>query len=238
MKKFLVLMLTVFSVSVFAVSDFVKKQYPVGDDVKAVIEYDAYAVLYDKVSQNPIWVICEVGPEALIANVERKDCFDKDQNGNGADPKSFSGENLDTGHQAPCGYFLISFLRMKESFYMTNMCGQDPNLNRGIWKKLEQQVLEWVRNNYSFVVVCGPVWIGKEHRKTHNGVWVPEAFFKTIWNTKTNEKISFIFPNHKIDKEAKLSDFVVTSLEVKHATGREFFPKAKEVDFKTILNWK
>ena len=46
---------------------------------------------------------------------------------------------------------------MSESFLLTNMSPQAPSFNRGIWKRLEEQVRFWAIEKDSILVVSGPV---------------------------------------------------------------------------------
>ena len=69
---------------------------------------------------------------------------------------------------------------MSASFLMSNMRLQRPGFNRGIWKKLEEQVRAWAIENETVYVVTGLVLqdglpgIGK------NVVGVPEKFYKVL----------------------------------------------------------
>ncbi|MFA5032299.1 MAG: DNA/RNA non-specific endonuclease [bacterium] len=46
---------------------------------------------------------------------------------------------------------------MSESFYMSNMSPQTAGFNRGVWKRLEDKVRAYARDNDEIYVVTGPV---------------------------------------------------------------------------------
>ena len=115
---------------------------------------------------------------------------------------------------------------MQESFYMTNICPQHHNLNRGDWKELEDACREWAAKEGKIYIVCGPVLykqkhktIGREHRIT-----VPEAFFKVILcpGSTPPKAIGFLYKNtagnHPLDSYVNSVD------QVERITGIDFFP--------------
>ena len=116
---------------------------------------------------------------------------------------------------------------MKESFYMTNICPQHPNLNSGDWNELEQTCHRWAEQQPVYIV-CGPIlykksraeYIGKEHK-----IRVPEAFFKVVLTgvEKGNLRaIGFIYKNAEGNRP--LDAYVNTVDEVERITGIDFFP--------------
>ena len=59
------------------------------------------------------------------------------------DGQSYRGSGYDRGHLKPAADSKGSMEEMESSFLMTNMAPQTPNLNRGIWKQLEEAVRNW-----------------------------------------------------------------------------------------------
>ena len=115
---------------------------------------------------------------------------------------------------------------MKESFYMTNICPQHPNLNGGDWHELEQVCRRWAADGPVYIV-CGPIlyknsspqYIGKEHR-----IRVPEAFFKVILAGVENGKpraIGFIYKNTAGNRP--LDSYVNSIDQVERITALDFF---------------
>jgi endonuclease G len=83
---------------------------------------------------------------------------------------------------------------MQSSFLMTNMAPQSPNLNRGIWKELEERVRDWGLTYHEVHVTCGPsdLTLGT----LPSGVRVPAAFWKVVMRTDPDTTcLAFRFPN-------------------------------------------
>ena len=122
---------------------------------------------------------------------------------------------------------------MQESFYMTNICPQNHNLNRGDWKELEEACRLWAKKEGKIYIVCGPVLYRQKHRtigKKHK-ITVPEAFFKVILCTNSNppKAIGFIYKNtsgnHPLDTYVNSVDEVERITE----TGeKSFFAEIKD----------
>ena len=71
---------------------------------------------------------------------------------------------------------------MEESFYMSNICPQNPNLNRGDWNDLEEKSHANGQKKYGAVyIACGPIYDTKRPKRIgNNKVAVPHAFYKVI----------------------------------------------------------
>ena len=70
---------------------------------------------------------------------------------------------------------------MSSSFYMSNMSPQDPSFNRGIWKKLEEQIRSWAVGNKEIYVVTGPVLTNGPYQTIGiNKVAIPKHYYKVV----------------------------------------------------------
>ena len=115
---------------------------------------------------------------------------------------------------------------MRESFYMTNICPQHHNLNRGDWKELEDDCRRWVEVSGTIYIVCGPIlykndisYIGKERK-----IRVPNAFFKVILaglDEGSPRAIGFIYKNASGNNP--LDHYVNSVDQVERITGLDFF---------------
>ena len=115
---------------------------------------------------------------------------------------------------------------MDECFLMTNMCPQTHALNAGVWNSIEQQCRSWAKKYGKVYIVCGPIYLNKQHRKLgKNKVVVPDAFFKVILRTGKNpQAIGFICRN-QTETGLQKKDFVNSVDEVERITGYDFFSK-------------
>lgn len=187
----------------------------------------AYTVSYNHDMRNPNWVAWVLTKDHTTGAAKRKDFdFEDDEDmpspvGTKAD---YYNTGYDRGHMCPAGDCHWSVEAMQDCFLMTNMCPQNNNLNRGIWNTIEQQCRTWAEKYGKIYIVCGPVYLNKQHRRLgKNKVVVPEAFFKVVLCMEgTPKAIGFICRNQS-QKGKKKTDFVNTVDDVERITGYDFF---------------
>ena len=76
---------------------------------------------------------------------------DPDVRGAKAYTGDYTKSGYDRGHMAPAADMKWSKQAMEESFYMSNICPQNPNLNRGDWNDLEEKSRQWAKKLWSRV---------------------------------------------------------------------------------------
>ena len=99
---------------------------------------------------------------------------------------------------------ICSAIGMSECFYYDNMYPQTPNLNRGIWKKLEVQERHKAIDNDSIMVFIGSY--GKSGTIGNDNVFVPSMCWKAIYIFTTGQWEIHIFSNDDDAKETDLTD--------------------------------
>jgi len=203
-------------------------EIPEGADGQ-VIEYEAFTISYNEKYEQANWVAYHLTKQEVEdQKVERKDNFraDKQVQTGSATPTDYKKSGYDRGHLAPAADMRWSKEAMSESFYMTNMSPQTKELNRGIWKKLEEKSRDWAVENGSIYIVTAGILKGKLKTIGKNEVAIPEYYYKVILDYQEPEikAIAFIMPN-KDPEKAPLRDFVVSIDEVEKKTGLDFFPK-------------
>lgn len=72
---------------------------------------------------------------------------------------AFSGTKHDRGHLAPNNAFSWHLCATYKTFTMANMAPQLANFNRGVWLRLEKQVLYWAVTEGPIFVVTGPIYV-------------------------------------------------------------------------------
>lgn len=88
----------------------------------------------------PNWVAWELNSSKLIERESRAGHFYPDPDiprGIAVETGDYSNSGYDRGHMCPAADNKWDKQAMRESFYMTNICPQHHNLNRGDWKELE-----------------------------------------------------------------------------------------------------
>ena len=195
-----------------------------------ILKRKNYTLSFNKELNIPNWVSWSLDKEKLVERVSRKRYgFKPDPNINPSQAvvtQDYANSGYDRGHMCPAGDSRWSGEAMKESFYMTNICPQHPNLNGGDWHELEQACRRWAEKDKLYIV-CGPILykkalnppIGKEHK-----IRVPDAFFKVILTgvEKGNPRaIGFIYKNSAGNRP--LDSYVNSIDQVERITGLDFF---------------
>ena len=216
-----------------------------------ILKRKNYTLSFNKETNMADWVAWRLDKKKLTERVSRKGY------GFRPDPdlsqkqavvtQDYAHSGYDRGHMCPAGDSRWSSEAMKESFYMTNICPQHPNLNGGDWHELEQACRRWASEGPVYIV-CGPIlykksspqYIGKEHR-----IRVPEAFFKVILAGVEKDKpkaIGFIYKNTAGNRS--LDSYVNSIDQVERITGLDFFSalpdkveNAVEKEYK-MKDWK
>ncbi len=210
---------------------------PTGGEIE---KYAGFTLEYNEQTEQAKWVAYELTRMEVRGSVDRTDNFKADPNisTGSADLSDYKKSGYDRGHLAPAGDMKWSREAMNESFFMSNMSPQLPAFNRGIWKKLEEQVREWAVDNDKILVVTGPIITKGYETIGENEVAIPAFYYKVILDiTEPNIKgIGFILPNKKV--EDPLSEYAMTIDEVERATGIDFFyqlPDEKETILESRL---
>lgn len=191
-----------------------------------IIQRTGYTLSYDVKNKTPQWVAWELTKAETKGNEERTNDFQPDPDVIGAKVVTYdySGSGYDRGHMAPAGDMKWNKKAMQESFYMSNICPQNHNLNTENWNDLEVKSREWARRYGKVYIVCGPIYNGKhtEYIGDHR-VKVPDAFFKVILINTNNKQcaLGFLFENES--GERPLKKYLTPVDEIEKITGMDFF---------------
>lgn len=192
-----------------------------------VITHKGYSVSYNYDWKIPNWVAYELTDWEVEGEVPRYDKFKPDpmvpQNVT-ATTNDYKHSGYDRGHMAPAADMKWDEQAMKESFYLSNICPQNPNLNGGVWKYLEEQVRDLASQKGKIFVVCGPIVNDTSTTIGENKVVVPQAFFKVLLQKENNEihTIGFVYENKS--GKRPMSTYAMTVDEVEEITKIDFFP--------------
>lgn len=170
----------------------------------------AYVSLYDHKMRRVIAVSELLQPSGHV--IQRKDSFHADKRVPvPVSPSEYVKTGYDKGHMVPADDS-VSAYQMYESFLMTNMTPQNPGLNRGAWKMLEERVrVMGEQAGVPIHVVTGALYL---RPLVVNGLVVPSGYYKIVYlpagtkayyaNNSTGSKvsevpISWIVTKSKID---------------------------------------
>ena len=186
----------------------------------------AYTVLYDTGKRIPLWVAWHLTKQHTYGGNSRKEMqFQEDESVKRPRATNFDymSSGYDRGHMCPAGDNKWDRQALRETFLFTNCCPQLHSLNSGDWNDLEIQCREWARRYGDIYIVCGPVFMNRQHRTIgKNRVVVPEAFFKVVLCMNgTPRAVGFIYRNE--GGRHKMMSYVNSVDEVERITGFDFF---------------
>lgn len=196
------------------------------------IEHTGYTSSYNLTTHCPNWVAWELTEQETRGVYGRSDDYREDETipyKHRVNERAYSSINYDRGHMCPAGDMKWSENAMSDTFYMTNMCPQDPTLNQHWWERLESACRRWAKNEGSIYICCGPIFVGGEK---DNGidpiVKIPSAFFKVVLSLRQGHEKAIGFYYKNDDSRQPMGDAVRTVDEIEEMTGFDFFSKLED----------
>ena len=191
-----------------------------------IIRHTGYTLAYDTCNKTPQWVAWELTRQETEGNEARTNLFmpDPKVKGGKVEHADYTRSGYDRGHMAPAGDMKWSKTAMEESFYMSNICPQDHNLNNGRWNDLENKCRTWARKYQKVYIACGPIYKGtRDEYIGKNRVKVPDAFFKVILinDARKQAALAFYFENEPCHRPLK--EYVTSVDDIERLTGLDFF---------------
>ena len=208
-------------------------------DTEDIVRHLGYTASYNHTTLIPNWVAWELTREEADGELDGQYSFGRDPDV--AFPKAsredYSNSGWDKGHMAPRADMKWSRKALEESYYFTNICPQDHDMNSQAWRKIEELTRRLSRHYGAVYVVCGPMFDSVQHR--HIGpacVHVPDRFFKALAiNTEGGwQTVGFIVENNWQDRSPRSYAVAVDSIE--EAIGRDLFPQLPE-EAEQVYNW-
>jgi len=188
---------------------------------------DYYAIWYSGVARSPLWAAEYLTRNRLEAatSVGRSDDFrpdsrlPRDWQSTLAD---FKGSGLDRGHLAPSADMPTRGAD-SQSFLLSNMIPQDPNLNRNPWAAVESAVRSYARYQ-SVYVITGPLFEGAQIKRLNGRVLIPTHVFKLVYDPKRNAAGAYLVENAPNRRHRE-----ITLAELEGMAGVRFLPAAANV---------
>jgi endonuclease G, mitochondrial len=142
--------------AITALPEFKSVNFTIGQKGE-IVSHSAIILAYNEEHEQAHWVSYKLTSQMLKGAAKRTDKFKEDPkvSTKSASPTDYRLSGYDRGHLAPAGDFTYDATAMAESFYMSNMSPQIPSFNRGIWKKLEDQVRFWAKENEKSILSPG-----------------------------------------------------------------------------------
>uniref|UniRef100_A0A3B4ANK8 Endonuclease n=1 Tax=Periophthalmus magnuspinnatus TaxID=409849 RepID=A0A3B4ANK8_9GOBI len=200
----------------------------------------SYVAAYDPRTRLPLWVLERLDSTCISGQSDRsKSQFREDPSVHEfhrATNADFRGSGFDRGHMAAAANHKWSQSAMDDTFLLTNIVPQDPDLNQRVWNRLEQMCRSLTKRHGSVFVVTGPLFLPRPQPDGrlyvtypvlgHNHVAVPTHFFKVLIlelpDGQGVELRSYVMPNRPIPEQTPLEHFLVPIETVERASGLLF----------------
>ena len=178
--------------------------------------------------KQPLWVQYRLESSEVTSGIARRSnnfSFDPDVVGGSSFPDDYSKSGYDRGHLAPAADMHWSTNAMNESFLMSNMSPQTPQLNRHVWAAIESFTRNQAKVEGSVVVVSGPIATNAVPRRIGKSedIVVPDAFYKVVYDeTPPCKIVAFIVPNDNTLSQ-DIASYVVAATNVEAVARVELF---------------
>lgn len=154
---------------------------------------------------------------------------------------AYKSSGYDRGHLVASANQNIQEIQNSETFLLSNMSPQKAELNRGLWKKLEDAIR--VLNNKEEIletyVLTAPIFyfqktietIGNANDELGIDIPVPHAFVKSVLAEDRKGKLSlwtFEMENKKLD--GKIEDYIANTYDVEQLVGGRFWDRISGSD--------
>lgn len=190
-----------------------------------LVTHNHYTLSYNELHEQADWVAYMIDSKRLLSVAERTDRFRSDDSisTGSAASSDYYRSGFDRGHLAPAADMSFSELAMEESFLYSNISPQLPGFNRGIWKRLEEEVRSEALSSDSIYVFTGPVFSISGESIGANRVTIPTGFYKIVigFNRKDIRVKCWLIPHHENLDQTISYRVSVDSIE--SATGVDFF---------------
>ena len=196
-----------------------------------IVVHVGYTASYNHVTLVPDWVAWELTAAELEGQVECSYSFSRDPDVRPpkASREDYSHSGWDKGHMAPRADMEWANIAMEESYYFTNICPQDHEMNAGAWQKIERLTRRVACHKERVYVVCGPVFTTHRHGTIGEAkVQVPDAFFKAlaVADGSRMQTVGFLMDN--TPQTSSPRHYAVSVDSVEAVIGRNLFPRCSE----------
>lgn len=199
-----------------------------------VLRNEGFLLGYSDLRRNPLWVTYRLEESADTGIGPRPGRFFSDwRTVLPLNHDAYTGSGYDRGHLAP--NYAIARVHGREAqldtFLMTNVSPQTPELNRQLWQRLEQGAMDhFLPLKGELWVITGPVFhnppLHFQTRRLPRGlIEIPDAFYKIFIAPAQEQRpvkvLAFIMPQ-QVRGDEPLDQFLVSVREVETATGLDF----------------
>jgi len=189
---------------------------------------DHYAVLYSGVARSPIYAAEYLTKGKVVAAREfgRANDFRSDMRlpkDWRSELQDFRGSGYDRGHLAASAN-MPTPAADSQSFLLSNIVAQNPQLNRNLWSAIEKavRVLAMHRPIYT---ITGVLFKGQHIERLNSRVLIPTHIYKLVFDPKQNSAAAYLVENQSDRRHREVS-----LQELEQLAGIAFFPKGDDVN--------
>ncbi|MDO5462393.1 MAG: DNA/RNA non-specific endonuclease [bacterium] len=188
-----------------------------------------YWVAWSPSFRVPLWSAYAVPVKKVVEHAgKRPNRFSQDTDAKySSTHEDYTGSNYDRGHMAPNSVIATRYGReaQLETFYMSNIAPQKPDLNRNAWKNLEHIVANDLSElGETLWVITGIVPGGKHAVLPKGGIHIPKGFYKIIASVRNQQLYVLGVYMPQETKKSKHPRYCFRSIDViEEMTGMDFF---------------
>ncbi len=208
------------------------------DDLGKFIIYRGFVVNYNCFRKIPNFTIHVINLEQISSRhrekAKRRGSFyvdDYNLKNCSSTNADYKGSGYDRGHMVPAGDFYWNELLKRETFVLTNIAPQSPNLNRGVWAYLENRIRDKVHNtSHDLYVITGTIFNHDINKFIgSNRIAIPGSYYKIIYDPVSNEMFGFVMNNNAESYDGMLESYQVSVDKIEKLTNEDFFDKLPDV---------
>lgn len=210
-------------------------------DPPVLLRNQAYTVGYSETRENPLWVGYRLDRVLSPPHYKRPSAFKTDRRTRAlVNTREYARTGFDRGHLAPSFGIGSRFgpEAQVETFLMSNIVPQKPDLNRKLWERLEELEVGFADRFGQVWVFTGPVFDNRR-QILEGGVEIPDFLYKIIID-EDGERLrllSFLIPQDVRGNEP-LVRFLTTVDEVEKITTLDFLWSLSDPNEDRLEAWK
>ena len=191
-----------------------------------ILRNRGYVAGYSEQRENPLWVSYRLDHTNAVSAPPRPKKFTVDSRTQSrVRQDDYKNSGYDRGHMAPNHGIALRYGNegQLETFFMSNIVPQRPELNRKLWVRLERLENEFADSFEQLWVMTGPIF-DRNRETMDSGVEIPDAFYKIFVDENNGQfrMLSFIIPQNVHGNE-KIQSFFASVDQVEEASGFDFF---------------
>lgn len=217
-------------------SDIDESLYPHTDEPVIILKNSAYVAAFSDKRGVPLWVgYVAKFPFEFAPSPHPRGFFADARLERSPTNGDYRRSGYDKGHLAPNYAIARGYGKeaQRQTFLLSNILPQSPKLNRGVWKRMEEYILERLALKYGRVLVfAGPVYAGGQSAKLRGAkpsreIDIPESAYMVVAvkTGRTWRVAGFVAPQNP--ELAGIWEYARPVREIERLTGLDFFKNKK-----------